>query len=187
MLSLSLSASLLPSALLYWAWRTCDSARKVNPFHFLFCWNSPAFLLPCGVAWVPFASGSAEEISLKEVCSVSCTQDSLWRGCWVCLRSSVLISCWEERCQHLSSEQLPGPGPGSAGSTLVISPIITMPLTFLFRRGDQRGCGVAAPTWSCILRFPWPLCPVLESEMIQSLGGDVWWYIWLHFSLMFFS
>lgn len=108
------------------------------------------FPLPCSFDWVPFVSGSAEERSLEELCSVSSTQDLLW----VCLQPSVLVPRWEERCQHLSSEQLSGPGPGSAGSVLVMSPIITMPPTFLFQRGDQRVCGVAAPTSYCVLRFP---------------------------------
>lgn len=140
MLCLNLSAHFFLSVLLYSMWKTHDSAREVRPFHFCFGRFHSCVVPHCCFAWVQFVLGSVGVCEGTLLCNLRPgfswpgKPDKYQRECYICYQWSVLISLWEKWCQCMSSEQLLGPGSGTAVCMLVISPIITMPPTFLFQR-----------------------------------------------------
>lgn len=134
------------------------------------------FLLPCCFDWVQFVLGSAEEKCLEKTCSISCIQDFPGQESPVSIREDARsASCWTysplfgkncaSMCQVSYSKAL---AQGTLSVCWLFHQLSLCQWLSYFRGGDQRGCGVAALTLSCILRFPWPLWLILESEMIRG-------------------
>lgn len=91
MLSLNLSAPFLPSALLYWPWRTCDSARKVNPFHFLeFTSVSPALRFCLDAICIRFSRRDLSGGSLLHKLHIGFTLERML-GLFAVKRSCLLL------------------------------------------------------------------------------------------------